>query len=344
MSIFVGSNESYLFTGTSMVDAVYVGADKLWPDSNWWPHGRLSAGGTNNPKNLVFSPDSGTTYSSHNSSSVIKFDVSTEAWRGQQTGFKQVWGLCISPDGANLYAVNFTGQEVSKVSTSSNTITNKFATPETSPRSAAISPDGSKLYYNNQAGKMFVMNTTDGANIATIPNVEMDQNGWGLSMSADGSKLYCAGSTNNKVTIIDTASNTVSGTITGFGKPHGLAVSPKGDVLLVANTTVGMGVSIVDVASSTITGTVAGTLEGPDVAISPDGRYAYAPQTAAKTVSVIDMATKSVVHTLAMPNGEPPGGGVFVSPDSQTIVASIGYPGVGFAVFRANYPSIGVPL
>jgi YVTN family beta-propeller protein len=100
-----------------------------------------------------------------------------------------------------------------------------------------------------------------------------------IAFAPDGNTAYVTNSRAGSVSVIDTAGNTISGTITGFQAPTGIAVSPDGRQLLVANGG-SDSVSFVDVSSRVATslpiivaGAPASGLAG--VAVSPDGRQAY---------------------------------------------------------------------
>ncbi len=101
--------------------------------------------------------------------------------------------------------------------------------------------------------------------------------------------------------MIDTATNTVTTTVTVGGVPFWAAITPDGKHVYVTQdyTTVTPGtVSVIDTATNTVTTTVTVGTE-PNavngVAVTPDGQHVYV--TNGLNVSVIDTATNTVVGT-----------------------------------------------
>jgi len=89
---------------------------------------------------------------------------------------------------------------------------------------------------------------------------------FGVAVSPDGSKVYVANNGDGSVSVIATATNTVTTTITvgtsGSG-PFGVAVSPDGRKVYVANMGDGS-VSVIDAATNAVTATITDTsFDGP---------------------------------------------------------------------------------
>ena len=105
------------------------------------------------------------------------------------------------------------------------------------------------------------------------------------------------------VSVIDTASNTVTATVAVGSGPFGLAITPDGTRAYIANLFDNT-LSVIDTASNTVVATVA-LGNGPRaVAITPDGTRAYVT---GGPVSVIDTASNTVTATVAV--GTPDGCG-----------------------------------
>ena len=99
----------------------------------------------------------------------------------------------------------------------------------------------------------------------------------GVAIAPTGTSAYVASYGDNKVSVIDTATNTVTATI-GVDKPVRLAASPDGArVYVTANKTANdLGqISVIDTATNRVTATInLGGTPG-DIAVSPDGTRAY---------------------------------------------------------------------
>jgi uncharacterized repeat protein (TIGR01451 family) len=131
---------------------------------------------------------------------------------------------------------------------------------------------------------------------------------------------YVPNEGSHTVSVIDTASNTVTATIpVGFG-PRGAAVTPDGAFVYVANWISGTA-SVIDTASNTVTDTILVGAGPYGVAVSPNGAFVYVTNHSG-TVSVIDTATNTVTATIPVGSGPI---GVAVTPDGAFVyVANFG--------------------
>jgi YVTN family beta-propeller protein len=77
-----------------------------------------------------------------------------------------------------------------------------------------------------------------------------------LAVSPDGSKVYVTNIGSNTVSVINTATNTVMGTVAVGNSPHGVSVSPDGSKVYAANFDSAT-VSVINTATNTVTTTVA---------------------------------------------------------------------------------------
>lgn len=134
------------------------------------------------------------------------------------------------------------------------------------------------------------------------------------------------------VSVINTADNTVIGTITVGGNPAALAVSPDGSRLYVGSNGA---LSVIDTATSTIVATIsvyAGTATG--VAVSPNAQLVYVVGAGYGLGSVYSTSTYLSVGDF-LTYGSPTG--VAVAPDGSTLwVASNG----GFVEYDLNPASL----
>jgi YVTN family beta-propeller protein len=119
----------------------------------------------------------------------------------------------------------------------------------------------------------------------------------------------------NTVSVIDTATNTVTATIPVGAEPRGPAVSPDGSTVYITNTVDGT-VSVIDTATNTVIATIPVGSLPLGVAVTPDGSKVYVANLRSGTVSVIAAATNTVTATI--PVGAEPNG-VVLSPDGSTV-------------------------
>ncbi|MBM3983936.1 MAG: PqqD family peptide modification chaperone, partial [Planctomycetes bacterium] len=87
-------------------------------------------------------------------------------------------------------------------------------------------------------------------------------------------RAYVANGTSGNVSVIDTASNTVTATITVGSNPYGVAVNPAGTRAYITNYGSG-NVSVIDTASNTVTATITVGSTPYGVAVNPAGTRAY---------------------------------------------------------------------
>jgi YVTN family beta-propeller protein len=132
---------------------------------------------------------------------------------------------------------------------------------------------------------------------------------------------YITNYADGTVSVIDTATNTVTATVPVGIQPYGVGINPNGTKVYVANsgelTNDGdHTVSIIDTSNNTVTATVNVGKYPKGVVVSPDGTKVYV--TDADGVSVIDTATNTVtaiVHVSGL-------AGITVTPDGTKVYAA----------------------
>jgi YVTN family beta-propeller protein len=132
-------------------------------------------------------------------------------------------GLAVTPDGGKVYVANNQSNNVSVIDTAHDTAAVPFAVG-TNPEGVAVSPDGSTVYVtNNVSNTVSVIATSNNAvttvNVGTIPN--------SAAVTPDGTKVYVLnggsiGSPGTTVSVISTANDTVTDTITVGSQPSAL--------------------------------------------------------------------------------------------------------------------------
>lgn len=137
--------------------------------------------------------------------------------------------IAISDDGATVAMVNPEDDSVSFFKTSDNTKI-ATATTGTEPWSVILHPDSKTAFVANRAAASVVKVTginTASPMVGTPVNVGSEPTG--LALSPRGTKLYVAEWAEGRVSVIDTASMAVTGTITGLRNPRAVAVTNNGD-------------------------------------------------------------------------------------------------------------------
>ena len=145
---------------------------------------------------------------------------------------------------------------------------------------------------NSVVGPPINLAITPSGDLALVANsLEPVVQGWGHRLEPD-----------NKVFLIDLKANppAVIGTITVGKQPSGMAISPKGDLALVANRADGT-ISVLSIRGKEVlvldTVTVgAGTDQVSAIAITPDGKQALAVKSAANKVALLSIDGQKVTY------------------------------------------------
>jgi YVTN family beta-propeller protein/VCBS repeat-containing protein len=147
-----------------------------------------------------------------------------------------------------------------------------------------------------------------------VKTVKVGAEPTGMAITPDGNYLYVANYRSNTVSVIDTAKNNVSATITlspGSGAfISSVAITPDGSTVFVldADSTI----AVISTSTNTVLETIsAGPSFGTGLAVTQDGTELYVSNFSG-TVTIIDVASGSIVNTL---NVGAQTGNVAISPD-----------------------------
>jgi len=269
-------------------------------------------------------------------------------------------GMVVSPDGSQLAVVtgsNFGARALHIIDVQTWTlkqtigIANSFV-------GVAFNPGGDTLYVGGgPSNDVKIFEATNGvfAAAGTIP-ISGGPQPSGLTINADGSRLYVALNQTHEVGVIDTATRAVTRVKVGI-YPYTAVISADGRKVYVSNwggkvpgpsdftdgqnpvvvdrrtgiPTTGT-VSVLDTASNAIVKHIDVGLHPTGMALSPSGDRVYVTNANSDTVSVIDTATDTMAKTLAVGErgpeqpqqlGSSPNA-VAVSPDGQTVFVANG--------------------
>jgi len=210
------------------------------------------------------------------------FDTKTRQFKGSMGGFNAPNAMAILPDGKTAYVANYGFYDYKTVNVSR--------------------VDSTLSLVNLESGKV-------------LRKISVQRGPDSLALSLDAKTLYCANVYDNSVSVIDTATNTVTATITDktILGPFTIALTPDGKSLYITNygnplypnRSDNNTVTVVDTATNTVSKVVPGVGASPSgIAITPNGKYAYVTgYNSIGTVSVIDIATSTVIQTLRVGGG-----------------------------------------
>ncbi|WP_313888625.1 YncE family protein [Mycolicibacterium sp. CBMA 226] len=261
--------------------------------------------------------------------------------------------MAVTPDGKHVYVANAGDGTVSVIDTATNTAGSPISVGN-QPEGVVVSPDGTRLYVTNYGGTVSVIDT---ATNTVIGNPIPVDHPYTVAISPDGTRLYVPSSVaqGNTVSVIDTTANAViGGPITVGRVPFGVAVTPDGKHVYVANATDGT-VSVIDTATNKVVGEPISAGTGVNfLAVSPDGARIYVTSQADNSVSTINTATNTIIgnpisiqhpYTLAVsPDGsrlyvvgnmQAPGG---TSQNTVTVIDTATNTIIGNPINVAEYP------
>jgi YVTN family beta-propeller protein/VCBS repeat-containing protein len=150
---------------------------------------------------------------------------------------------------------------------------------------------------------------------SVIATIAVGNGPFPLAVSPNGNYAYVGNEGSDTVSVINTATNTVTTTIPVAEPPVALAFNPSGTLAYVANDS---GITVIDTATNTVTTTIPnpnGPYSPTAVALSPNGAQAYVSY-ANGTVAVINTATDALTTTIAVGGNAQ---GVAVSPNGTRV-------------------------
>ncbi len=212
----------------------------------------LKAG--SDPENFDVSLDGKTIYVSNEDASGVSFiDVAAgELTKTIKTG-EEPEGVKVNLDGKLVYSTNEQDGTVSVIDIAAGKLLKTFKVGRR-PRNIAFMPDGQHAYVNAENDGGIVL--FDPINYKQLQPIQLGTPGeikpMFLLLSPDASKLYVSTGRAHKVFVVDTATNTATGSFEVGQRPWGMAFSPDAKLLFTANGP-SNDVSVVDLATQTVT-------------------------------------------------------------------------------------------
>jgi YVTN family beta-propeller protein len=250
------------------------------------------------PHGLVVTPDGGHVYvSSDGASTVSVIDTRTDEIVDSIDTGPTPHGLAITPDGSTVLVAGFGTDRVLAIDTSTDQITWRAQVGR--PHNIAVSPDSAHAYVASQlaGGALVELDLTSGSEINRLP---LDHAPRALSVSPDGLSVLFTQSNVDAVQVLDVASNQVVSQAPVGASPHHPVFTADGTEGLVVSQGPGT-LDLFDVPSGQARASI-------KVGAMPHWIAQSAGQTLVTNedsgdVSFVDLASNSVVATLAVGNG-----------------------------------------
>ena len=208
------------------------------------------------------------------------------------------WKMAVSPNHKVAYVTESGSGTLALLNLTTDKVAGRITVGKT-PTFVLLNRPGSVAYVANAGSNTIsVVKTASKHVVATIPT---DVEPYALALSPDGKKLYVANchypnDTQSSVQVIQTSSNKVTATVTGFNCAEGIAVTSR--VAYVTNNNNGAkSIGMIDTATNTLTGNIP-VNEGPQcLALNHARTTLYS--TSNDGVFVINTHTNTVARTIA---------------------------------------------
>jgi YVTN family beta-propeller protein len=258
------------------------------------------------------------------SGQVVSLDTATEAAAPLTVQIAVSTGIALAPNARTAYVADRSAVAVAVVDLDSGTVT-AIIPVDRAPQGILVNPDGKYVYVTNRYRKsVTVIDTATNSVTATVGG--LGNYPGPMALSPDGATLYVANTSSSwQYSVINTATDQVTGTSGNEGPTAALAVNPSGKVLYEIYQDP-REVMIEARNAATLapewTKTLYGGLAQGSLAISRDSKYVYFAQTETNKVFVFDVATRKIVAKITV--GSRPES-VALSPDgTRLFVADFG--------------------
>lgn len=207
------------------------------------------------------------------------------------------YGLAATPDGAKVYVTSSGAGDVAVIDTATATVTTNI-TVGLFPHGVAVSPDGATACVANTGpdtgrGGSRTVSLLDVASDTVRATVKVGLAPMMIAFAPDSRSAYVT--CDDALYVVDVARRRVRHSLRDHGRAHGVAVTPDGSEIWLADSR-NDAVTVIDAASRRRKQTIA-TGRNP-WNISFAGSEAYVTNSNENTVSVVDAATHDVVATI----------------------------------------------
>jgi YVTN family beta-propeller protein len=152
--------------------------------------------------------------------------------------------IAVTPDGRYVYVGSLGTNQIAVYATGNDRVDIVDLAGDTNRVMVqfAVSPDGRTLAATAQlTGEVLGLDLQDAARPALTHVVRVGDWPWHVAYSRDGSEIWVPNQRSNTVSVVDASRWQVTRTVTdsGFAQPHGIAVTPNGQIF-VSNHNTGM--------------------------------------------------------------------------------------------------------
>src|SRR5688572_14645772 len=253
------------------------------------------------PNHAAFTPDGDYAYvTSYSNGNVYVVEAATHDVVDTISVGGQPGGAVVSPDGDFVYVTNFGDDNIDVIQTSDNTIIDTIAVGPI-PLHPAISPDGAYVYIPDANvgtdGRVRVLRTSDNTIVANL-----DAGSFAFEAAVANGHVYVANQSENSVTVIEIATNTVVDTITTTGNPYGIIATSDGNHVYTGNQGI-QSIDKIQTSDNTVVDSTSLSFGPFGVAINADDSVLYVGDWGGDQGVIFDAASLEIIKTLDVGNG-----------------------------------------
>ncbi len=172
--------------------------------------------------------------------------------------------------------------------------------------SAITAPDSQTAYLGTNDGRVLVFDVASSTVTGSIELGVPDSRANHLALNSAGTLLYASSFTTGTISEIDVASQSVARLLIVDGEPQGLALSPDGNELFVADEAGSGAINVLDIVRNVVEASIpsgaTSSSGGPfGLAMSPDGSSVYVGVISSEgpgLIQVIDAHSKTLARTI----------------------------------------------
>ncbi len=198
---------------------------------------------TGQPMGLTLSPDGTRAYVVPSSGPVSIIDTGSATLVGSiPQPVTANYDIAVTPDGGHVYVANPAVGTVTVSDTATSTVNATVAIGTgTHPIRLKMSPDGTQVFVTSTTGGVSIIDTATNSVTASL---SIGRSAGVIAVSPDGHRVAVADNTDKLLAILDPATGTIVGTMTGMGA-NGLAFADASHLYATSTATI----SLIDVAN-----------------------------------------------------------------------------------------------
>lgn len=254
-------------------------------------------------------------------------------------------GVGVSPDGTKVYAGPSLTGAISFIDGTTNSLVTSFASSNGSVSAFAFKSDGSVVYATFNANGTDLVYVIDTTMNTVIQSIVVPDDPTGIVISPDDSTLYVSHDVStNQITIIDTATNTVTGSIPASMRDQygALRITLDGGKLYTTDVNNSI-VIVIDTVTQAVS-SIAVAFGPAGLALTPDGTKLYVSHVNNATTEIIDTTTDTVVGFVTGLQLGTISAGIAISPDGTKGYTSRAFQGIEIFSTATNTLASNIPV